>query len=292
MRRRGAALALLLAIPCVSALEKVTMTQGQYCKSCTATVEALFVYAEDQAKEDHELDLHSERVADEMCSRDPFTHYKPFFKTGCEQIVTYNLTRLTRPLISMNTSEDRADGSGNSVTGSGMSTIFKSDALRFEHSRSFCMEIGACPETFFKMGRDVVKDKCKACHDFVWDFKVVLARENKINSASVASALLSLCEKLSLMHLRPAAIADACEVFVENWYEKYLEDYESEKLLVEIVDNFQPIMVGQYDIVTPMCSKYTKFCRKKKRGKSRKRKRGKKRRGTAAQKTNDDKTEL
>jgi len=242
---------------------KITMTQGQYCKSCTATVEALFEYSEAKAQEKHNLQLEASKVAEEMCNSAPFPYYKEFFKTGCEHIVASNLTLLIEPLMNQDYKLDATTGHGRTATGRGVSSVFKSDTLKFEHMKAFCRNVGACPETFFAMGRDYIKHSCKACHEFVWDFKVVLAREREVTPARVLDVLTGICEKLSTLHLRPGKIEDACESFVENWYEDYLDQGLNDKFLNMVADNIDDIMVGRYDISTPMCSEYINVCSKK-----------------------------
>eukprot|EP00465_Bigelowiella_longifila_P007739 CAMPEP_0185267612 /NCGR_PEP_ID=MMETSP1359-20130426/34849_1 /TAXON_ID=552665 /ORGANISM="Bigelowiella longifila, Strain CCMP242" /LENGTH=278 /DNA_ID=CAMNT_0027858025 /DNA_START=49 /DNA_END=885 /DNA_ORIENTATION=- len=249
------------------------MTQGQFCKSCVATVEALFEYAENKAKETHSLDLKADEVAGEMCKQKPFPYYKDFFQTGCEQIVAKNLTTLTAPLMNR---EHKVEGKKDTrkATGRGESTVFKSDTLKFEHQKTFCRDIGACPETFFAMGRETIKDGCGGCHEFVWDFKVILAREKAVTPARVVDVLTTMCEKLALLHLRPGRIEDACERFVETWYEDYLEAGDEEKFSNRVAANIDDIMVGRHDISTAMCSEYIDVC--KTNGKSKKKRKKKK----------------
>lgn len=266
-------LALLLSPLLTGGVKQITMTQGQYCKSCVATVEAIFEYTQKESKATHSLDLQGATVAKKMCNASPFIYYKDFFTTGCEQIVKHNLTNLVKPIMNKNLEEaDKIEGETRTTTGNGMSTVFGSDTLKFEHQKQFCQDIGACPATFFAMGRETVKDRCRGCTEFVWDFKVVLAREKEVTPKRVVDVLTTVCEKISLLHLRPGKIEDACEEFVESWYEGYLEQHEKEPFIRTIVDNMHEIMHGQYDIVTPVCSEYTKICKPKKNKKKRRKK--------------------
>ncbi|GAB5373101.1 hypothetical protein AAMO2058_001721400 [Amorphochlora amoebiformis] len=265
--------AALASLPSIAGVKKISMTQGQFCKSCCATVEAIFEYAEEQAKETHKLDLVGSTVAEQMCKQPPFTYYKNFFQIGCEQIVLANLTKLVQPLMNKGVQENVDDDEGRKTTGDGISTVFKSDTLKFDHIKTFCGEIGACPDTFFKMGRETIRDKCKACQEFVWDFKVVLAREKEVTPKRVFEVLVSLCEKLALLHLRPGRIEDTCEEFVEVWYERYLDEGDDEKFLHIVADHIQDIMVGKYDITSPICTQYTKACGSGKKNKKKRKKR-------------------
>lgn len=198
-------------------VEKVEITQWDYCHACITVVEQFNRAVEDYAasrefRMSEDKNINGNKIADDLCNGTYYENYSDKMKWGCMKLLQDHYEAII--------------GGFRGTRNAGARNVV------LEHKRKGCVETKAC---IGHMADKLVsnqlpkKTKCEACKAVTTDIDNLLIREkNPVpRRARLSDLLLDVCGDISIRHDDPAYLETLCDDLIDDMIGESLSEENS-----------------------------------------------------------------